>query len=295
MLLIRAVLLMVTFVIAGCSEHDLRSNFAVTYVANTGFLVECDDKKILVDALFGGFDSDWCYVPPDSVIDLMVRAHPPFDDIDIIAVSHVHKDHFNADYTIDHILHNAKGILVCPAQVANTLSTSAHYAELRDRIRVVSALLDSAVSMTIAGLQVTAIITEHLPYYEEDVSTGKSVNRHRDVEHLEFIFSVAGNVFYHSGDAYMNNVLKYESYGFGNEAINLAFVGWWDAGEMLSFQQMLVRDIIRPDRVILMHLMPGRKPAGHPEQQQTVAGEVFVPQQSMQTWTFPIKTKQAAE
>ncbi|UCC78263.1 MAG: MBL fold metallo-hydrolase [Candidatus Zixiibacteriota bacterium] len=273
----------------------MRSDFAVTYVANTGFLIESDDKKILVDALFGGFDSDWCYVPPDSAIDLMVKARPPFDDVDVIAASHMHKDHFNADYAIDHLLHNTKGILVCPAQVAETLSTSIHYSELRDRIRVVSLPLDSVVTITVSGVAVTAIRTAHLPTYEEDVSTGKSVDRHRDVEHLEFIFSLAGKAIYHSGDTYMNDVRKYESYGFGSETIDLAFVGWWDAREMLTFEQLLIRDVIRPERVILMHLLPDREPRGHPEREQSVAPEVYLPQYSMQTWTFPIKTEQGTE
>jgi len=186
-------------------------------------------------------------------------------------------------------------MFVCPAQVADTLSTSDRYTEIHDRVRVVSAPLDSVVTMTIAGVNIKAIRTPHLPYYVEDVSTGESVDRHRGVEHLEFIFSAAGQVIYHSGDAYMNDFLRYESYGFGKETISLAFVGWWDAREMLSFQQKLVRDVLRPDRVILMHLAPSRKPAGHPEQQQTVAREIFVPQQPMQRWTFPIKTKQATE
>ena len=295
MFLRRVALLIVVVVSIGCSEHDRRSQMTVTYIANTGFLVECEDKKILIDALFGNFESNWCYVPPDSVVELMVRAQPPFDDIDIVAVTHAHKDHFSASIVIDHLLHNRQGLLVCPEQVAETLSTSDHYSEIHDRVRVVSAPLDSVVTMEVAGVKIKALRTTHLPYYEEDVSTGESVVRHRGVEHLEFIFSVAGQVIYHSGDANMNNVLKYESFGFGKETIGLAFIGWWDAREMLSFQQKLVRDIIRPDRVILMHLMPDREPAGHPEQQQTVAREVFVPQQSMQTWTFPIKTRRVTE
>jgi len=295
MFLIRAILFILPFAIAGCPGGDTRSDLEVTYIANTGFLIECDDKKILVDALFGGFDSEWCYVPPDSVIGFMVEAHPPFDDVDIIAVTHMHKDHFNAGYAIDHLLHNAKGILVCPAQVAETLSTSIHYADLKDRKRIVSVPLDSVVTITVSGVAVTAIRTAHLPFYEEDVSTGKSVDRHRDVEHLEFIFSVAGKTIYHSGDTYMNDVRKYKSYGFGSETIDLAFVGWWDAREMLTFEQLLVRDVIRPDRVILMHLLPGREPRGHPERQHAVAREIYVPQYSMQTRTFPVKRERGTE
>ncbi len=287
--------MIVAVVSIGFSEQKRSPQMTITYIANTGFLVECGDKKILIDALFGNFKSDWCFVPPDSTVELMAKAQPPFDDVDIIAITHAHKDHFNANIVIDHLLHNRPGILVCPEQAAETLSSLDHYGEIHDRVRVVSVPLDSVASLEVAGVKIKAIRTSHSPYYEEDTLTGESVDRHRGVEHLEYIFTVAGQAIYHSGDAIMNDILKYDSYGFGKEPVDLAFVGWWDAREVLTFQQKLVRDIIRPERVIFMHLLPGREPEGHPERQKTVAREVFVPQKSMQKWVFPIETKQESE
>jgi len=70
MFLSRVALLIAAVVSIGCSEHDQRSQMTVTYIANTGFLVECEDKKILIYALFGNFESNWCYIPPDSVVEL---------------------------------------------------------------------------------------------------------------------------------------------------------------------------------------------------------------------------------
>ncbi len=281
----RVALLIFALVSAACTQPAPRAPLAVTYVANTGFLIECDQKKILIDALFGNFESDWCFVPSDSVVDLMVGARPPFDDVDIVAVTHAHVDHFNAGIVIDHLRHNRSGILVCPPDVAQALAGSAHYDEIRDRLRVVSPSLDSAVTITIAGVAIKARRTPHSPYLEEDESTGVSVDRHRNVQHLEYLFSVAGWVVYHSGDAGMHDLLRYKAYEYGTDSIDLAFVQWWSAGEMLTFRQKLVRDVIHPDRVILMHLSPGHRPGGHPEQ-QPVAEEVIVPQHSMQRWVF---------
>jgi len=281
----RMALLISVLVLGGCTEQEQPAPLGVTYVANDGFLIECADKKTLIDALFDNFESDWCFVPPDSVVDLMVRAQSPFDDIDIIAVTHAHVDHFNAKSVIDHLRHNRSGILVCPPEVAQALAGSAYYEEIRDRIRAVCPPPDSAVTMTIAGVTIKARRTAHGPYYEEDQSTGVSVDRHRNVQHLEYLFSVAGRVVYHSGDAGMHDLLKYTAYGYGADSIDLAFVQWWSAGEMLTFRQKLVRDVIHPERVILMHLSPGRKPGGHPEQ-QPVAKEVIVPQYPMQGWVF---------
>jgi len=36
----------------------------VTYVANSGFVISAGGRRVLVDALFGHWESDWCDVPP---------------------------------------------------------------------------------------------------------------------------------------------------------------------------------------------------------------------------------------
>ena len=54
----------------------------------------------------------------------------------------------------------------------------------------------------------------------------------------------------------------------------------------MSFEQKLVHDVIRPERIILMHLIPGREPPGHPERQTGIAREIILPRQLMQTWSF---------
>ena len=40
----------------------------IMYIANDGFLIRASNKKILIDALFGRFESDWCVVPSREVI-----------------------------------------------------------------------------------------------------------------------------------------------------------------------------------------------------------------------------------
>lgn len=259
---------------AACTVGNKPAPLAVTYIANTGFLIECADRKILVDALFGGFAEDWCFVPPDSVIDLMTAGKPPFNDIDIIGVTHAHTDHFNPRLVMDHLVHNRRGILVCPAQAAQKLETDPRYSDVKDRIRIMPMPTDSISELTISGIGVKAFKTPHL----------HAADAHRDIEHLEYLFTVGGRTIFHTGDSGLNDIRRYEGYGFGQKPIDLAFVCWWNGGEPLTFQRKLIRDILRPERIIMMHMAPHRPPAGHPEQEQTVAHEVFVPQYCLQRW-----------
>ena len=80
-----------------------RPPLTVTYVANEGFLIACDSHKILIDALFGNFKDDAYYIPSDSTAALMSEAGPPFDNIDLIAVTHAHLDHFTPEIVTAHL------------------------------------------------------------------------------------------------------------------------------------------------------------------------------------------------
>ncbi len=283
---VRLILLTAAFFLAGCSGPSHRSPLTVTYVANDGFLVESGGKKILIDALFGGFEGDWCFLPSDSVIELMRQALPPFDNVDIIAVTHYHVDHVNAGIVADNLIHNRSGILVCPPPVEQALSKLPQYPEIRDRIRALSIPVDSTMSTRIAGVDMKIMRSPHSAYMETDTVTGESIDRHRQVEQLEYLFTVGGRTIYHCGDASLGLRSRYERFGFGAASIDLAFVQWWDAKEKPSTRQVLVRDIIRPRRVILMHMFPNRPPIDNPQWQQLVAPEVIVPTKSMDKWTF---------
>ena len=48
-------------------SQDAKAQCSVTYVANDGFLYETKTGKVLVDALFGGINGNWCEQPNDSV------------------------------------------------------------------------------------------------------------------------------------------------------------------------------------------------------------------------------------
>ena len=73
-------------------------DWRVTFVGNSGFLIAVGDKKVIINAFFEGFPPG--YTPPANVRDLLVKAQPPFDNVDLIPVTHAHGDHFSA--AVDH-------------------------------------------------------------------------------------------------------------------------------------------------------------------------------------------------
>ena len=96
----------------------------ITYIANEGFLIETNNSKVLIDALFGGIRGNWCDQPNDSVSNFMLKGIPPFDSIDLVLVSHKHSDHFNEQMVITFLTNNKKTVLIVCQSVVPAIAES---------------------------------------------------------------------------------------------------------------------------------------------------------------------------
>ncbi len=257
----------------------------VTYVGNTGYLVKCDGQKVAIDALLGGPESEYYDIPSDSVVVLMNAAQPPFDSINVIAVTHWHADHFTAGIVANYLKRNAACRLLCTQQVADKISGLPEYSAIRNQIRVIDAPVDSITEVTLDGITVKALSSKHGSYFETD-STGHSVDRHRNVQHLEFLFSMSGRSFLHVGDAGLQDRRQFLPLGLGNDSIDIAFVQRWACNEMPSFTEKLVRESVLPRRIFFTHLAPKAMATFSDYADCNSYNQVIAPLHSLQVWVI---------
>jgi L-ascorbate metabolism protein UlaG (beta-lactamase superfamily) len=240
------------------SGDTARTTCDVTYVANQGFLVEMGETKILFDGLFGGIDGDWCVQPDAVTSSKLVEAESPFDDIDLITISHKHVDHFNEQMTVEHILNNPRGKILCPRQVEEILKRNPRYPEFRDNVVAITPETLQDETVEIAGIKIRVLRLEHSPYMETDPDTGERWNRHADIENLGFVLDVNGYRIFHTGDTNPWNETEYETYALHRSPIHLAFLE-----RLFLFGEGYpgIRNIekhVRPTRIVFMHVGPGR-------------------------------------
>jgi L-ascorbate metabolism protein UlaG (beta-lactamase superfamily) len=196
----------------------------VTYIANDGVLIETRNHKVLIDALFGNIKGDWCDQPGDSVSNLMVKGMPPFENIDIVLVTHNHIDHFNGQITINFLKDNQNSFLICPDQVNESLKHNADYPKVSDRINFLKPGKLFDTSLCINEINIRTLRFRHNAYYETDSVSGKSNNIHRDVENLAYLIKTDGFTIFHSGDDTPSNQDQYKFYKFRKENIDIAFL-----------------------------------------------------------------------
>lgn len=154
---------------------------SVTYVGNAGFLVNVGDKKILIDAIFKGFNS---YKLPKEIQEKLAKGESPFDKIDLILVTHPHGDHFDIEMVKQHLRNNPKTVFASTKKTIELLNEISNKTISFDPKRGVSE------TTLINGINIEAF---NLPHWKPKTDEKEFVN-------LGFLVSVNGIKFFHTGD-----------------------------------------------------------------------------------------------
>ena len=228
----------------------------VTYMANEGFLIKTKNSKVLIDALFGGIKGKWCDQPGDSVSGLMTSGIVPFDNINIVLVSHRHSDHFNAPMTIDFLKNNKKSFLICPDQVNERLKLTAGFSEVYDQIIPIRSQEHPDTSFIVNGISIRAMRLKHGSWIETDSATGKRVDLHEGVENIGYLIEQDGFSILHTGDCNSANKPQFNAYNLSAKEIDAAF---FDRAFLRPEGLDIISENISTKNIILMHIEPARR------------------------------------
>ncbi|MHC1739800.1 MAG: DUF333 domain-containing protein [Anaerolineaceae bacterium] len=179
------------------------SGVLVTYVGNSGFLITMSDKKILIDAVYHGIDH--VYTLPEDIQNSLGLAQPPFDNIDLILVSHSHSDHYAGYLVKKHLQNDPNTVFASQSYIASQYST------LPNQIICLDPVPGEPVQMDIDGIHVEALSLSH--------GEGQPPN-------IGFVITVDQFKIFFSGDVDFNSVNydEFRAYQLPEQKIDLAFV-----------------------------------------------------------------------
>ncbi|MCK5148885.1 MBL fold metallo-hydrolase [bacterium] len=229
-------------------------NVEITYIANEGFLIETGGKKILIDALFGHREYSWCMIPDTQTKDAMLNNQGMFQDIDIIATTHEHPDHVYPPYVVGHLLNNQKVTYVSSEQSIAQLKALMQYDDIARQVVNMTPDKRSYRDTTISGIDIRIYRIAHGPYWTEDPTTGKKVNRHKNVQNLAFLFTIDGVKIFHTGDANEDCIEDFKRFRLDKEEIDVALINGGFMWEMGCSGIDLMERYIKADHIIMMHL-----------------------------------------
>lgn len=238
---------------ANNNENKVKS-VEVTYIANEGYLIRVGDKKILIDALFGDKDYGFCDIPKKGTMNSILKNENYFKNIDLIATTHAHIDHFYAPFVIEHLMNNTTGQFISCKQSIDNLKKQDNHDKIENRLFEITPDYFTFIDTTINSIGVRVYRLAHGPYYTDDPETGGKINRHQNVQNVGFLFNINGVKIFHSGDSDEDGISEYKHFRLDKENIDIAFLGRGFIWEPNCKGIELVQNYIKTKHIVLMHI-----------------------------------------
>jgi L-ascorbate metabolism protein UlaG (beta-lactamase superfamily) len=243
------------------AQQERDSGMAITYVGNTGFLVEWSDRKVLIDGLCSGEAGGFYDLPQAGEAERISGGRPPFDGIDLVLVSHYHEDHFNPQMVERYLIGNSKTQLICTPQAHDRLKNLSGYGTIAARIHEVIPQPGAAVMIETGAIKTTVLGLKHGSYWETD-STGAKYDRHAQVENLGFVVDLGGCRLFHPGDDNVTDTTLYANLHLRETPMQVAFVTYWAAWARNEPAMNVIKNLIAPGAVVLMHIPFSQRESG---------------------------------
>ena len=208
------------------------SAIEIAYINNEGFIIKSKKKKIIIDGLlrFG--------ISADNK-KRMVKAEPPFNNIDLILATHDHADHFDANIVGVHLLNNKKAIFISTEQALKGLQTEFdEFNNISNRVISIYPKESEKILKTIKGIDLEIYNLRH--------------GLNRPIQNLGFHIHIDGKQILHIGDAQEITTDDLKVNGIDNKEIDIAFMPYWYL--IYKDDRNVFQDIIRDSEVIAMHL-----------------------------------------
>jgi L-ascorbate metabolism protein UlaG (beta-lactamase superfamily) len=219
------------------------ASLEVTYIANEGILLAAGATQVLIDGLHREYRASYPFLP-EPYRDQIETAQPPFDEVDVVLVSHTHLDHFHAESVARHLQHNARARLISSEQVVAQMQTWADYAAIESRVRAVGPPVKQRVAVD--GLSGDLSI---------DILGLGHGDRHAGIQNLGHIVRLGGKTVLHIGDASTEDASIFAAFNLPAAQIDVAFLPVWfltsDEGEAI------VRQHIKPKQIVAVHMAAG--------------------------------------
>ena len=229
---------------AGTVARPPGSTLEVTYIANEGVLLASGSTQVLIDGLHRQYRPSYPFLP-DPYREQIETARAPFNEIDVILVSHVHLDHFHPEAVIRHLQHNAGASVLSSAQVVGQLRAVDGYAAVESRVKTMTPPLKQRLSAVAGGVKI------------EVLGVGHGTGRHETVQNLGHVISLGGKTLLHIGDASTEDASIFAAFHLDDAGIDVAFLPVWfltsDEGAAI------VRQHIKPKHIVAIH-MPAHNP-----------------------------------
>jgi len=209
----------------------------VTYISNAGVLLKLNDKKILIDGFCKSIYNPIYKDIPSDICDQITLGVPPFDNIDLMLITHEHPDHFYAESIGEFLKYNLNVFVISTCEVISKIKSLVDY-NVYTRLIDLNPALHQREKIKVNGISIQAISMIH---------DGKE---YADVSNLAYLIDY-GKTILHLGDAAPSKA-NFESLNLKKYQIDLLIANF--PYVLLSLARRIVQNYINPQKIAIVHL-----------------------------------------
>lgn len=220
------------------SEILSSASDSLTYISNAGVLIQLKDRKILIDGLCRS--NNPIYKDPSSEITQKIKGGiPPFNDLDLMLITHEHSDHFDPVSVCEFSKNNPKTLIISTPNVIAKLKTcnSDEMNMKQTNLIEFNLNLHQEETLNLKGLKIRIISLSHM---------GKDQAETRNYAYLiEY-----GPKVFHVGDA--NAVPEnYSPFNLVSEKIDCLIAPFPYIS--IPSARRVIKDYINPQKIAILH------------------------------------------
>ena len=215
-----------------------QTDVTITYLQNDGVLISDGTDKVLIDAVFN-FASGWINLNATEAAKV-TNAQAPYDDVDLILITHNHGDHYSTSAVNTHLSNNANARLISPPPVAANFSGS--------QIVNSSPARGESDILTVNGIEVEVLHLRHFDAFGNDFS---------GVQNFGYLIKIGGMNILHLGDVDMT-VENFQNFGLADKGIDVVLIPTFNTeAHFMTSHRDALNSQIQPANIIALHLLSG--------------------------------------
>jgi len=102
------------------AHSDDKTINQIRYLGNEGVLIVSEKRKILIDPFFHNSYGAYTLVP-ENIRQSIFSGKAPYDNIDLLLISHAHGDHFDAGDAVSFLSTHKKAQIIAPQQAIDAI------------------------------------------------------------------------------------------------------------------------------------------------------------------------------
>lgn len=188
--------------LAMASITGYAASMDITYIGSAGYMLESSSKKVLIDAPFSDFVKKF-EVPVATQVtqERIASGRAPFDDIDLVLITHSHPGHFEPDILAGCLKNNPDAKLVTTPVVYEILEEEVpDFDSFKDRIVVPDLASDYSATEVDVGGQLIRV--SRAPHWTrpDTLDEGYIYNYALDLDNVEIAYALAQDNYEKTSD-----------------------------------------------------------------------------------------------